>query len=324
MSLTGISADNPDQRIAEDVNRFIDGGQVGSGIYSFSILLISKLSSLVSFAIILWDLSANFTLPYTTIALPGFLFWVALIYAGLGTGATHWLGRPLVGLSFTRQRYEADYRFSLARLREYGEQIALLSGEATEKAALDLRFGAIIRNYFEIVAVRKRLTAFVYSFQQVNPIIPFVVAAPFYFSGKITLGIMTQTARAFGSVNEALTFFVSYYVSLADFRSVLERLISFDAAIEKARTDPVALARRTDMPAGRIVLDGVSLRLPDGRAIVTNVALQLQPAEAALVMGPSGSGKSTLFRAMAGIWPYADGTIGVPAGAKVMVLPQKP
>ena len=142
MSLAGGSADNPDQRISEDINRFIDGGQIGYGVYSFSILLISNLSSLVSFAILLWDLSTNFTLPYTAIAVPGFLFWVALVYAGVGTLVTHLIGRPLVRLSFERQRYEADFRFSLARLREYAEQVALLSGERTEKASLTARFGA--------------------------------------------------------------------------------------------------------------------------------------------------------------------------------------
>ena len=236
MSLAGGAADNPDQRISEDINRFIDGGQIGYGIYSFSILLISNLSSLVSFAILLWDLSANFTLPYTAIAVPGFLFWVALIYAGVGTLVTHLIGRPLVRLSFERQRYEADFRFSLARLREYAEQVALLSGEPTEKISLTARFGAIVKNYFQIIACRKNLTAFTASYGQLSPIIPFVVAAPFYFAGKITLGIMTQTARAFGSVDEALTFFVTYYVSLAEFKAVLDRLTSFDLAIENAKT----------------------------------------------------------------------------------------
>ena len=207
MSLAGGAADNPDQRISEDINRFIDGGQIGYGIYSFSILLIANLSSLVSFAILLWDLSANFTLPYTAIAVPGFLFWVALIYAGVGTLVTHLIGRPLVRLSFERQRYEADFRFSLARLREYAEQVALLSGESTEKISLTARFGAIVKNYFQIIACRKNLTAFTASYGQLSPIIPYVVAAPFYFAGKITLGIMTQTARALWQRRRGLDLF---------------------------------------------------------------------------------------------------------------------
>ncbi len=326
MSLAGGAADNPDQRISEDINRFIDGGQVGYGIYSFSILLISNLSSLVSFAILLWDLSTNFTLPYTAIAVPGFLFWVALIYAGVGTIVTHLIGRPLVRLSFERQHYEADFRFSLARLREYAEQVALLSGEPAEKLSLTSRFGAIVINFFEIIACRMNLTAFTASYGQLSPIIPFVVAAPFYFAGKITLGIMTQTARAFGSVNDALTFFVTYYVSLADFKSVLDRLTSFDLAIESAKTPGFAPRTSADTPAARRHLDieALNLRLPSGREIIENASLRLTEAEPVVLTGPSGSGKSTLFRAISGIWPYGEGAITVPAGAKMMLLPQRP
>jgi putative ATP-binding cassette transporter len=326
MSLTGTAADNPDQRISEDINRFIDGGQVGYGIYSFSILLISNLSSLVSFAILLWDLSANFTLPYTTIAVPGFLFWVALIYAGVGTLVTHLIGRPLVRLSFERQHYEADFRFSLARLREYAEQVALLSGETAEKVSLGTRFAAIVKNYFQIIACRKNLTAFTASYGQLSPIIPYVVAAPFYFAGKITLGVMTQTARAFGSVNEALTFFVTYYVSLADFKSVLDRLTSFDLAIDAAKTPGFAPRLGAETQAARTHLDieGLNVRLPDDREIIHHASVRLDASEPVLVTGPSGSGKSTFFRAISGIWPYAEGAITLPADTNIMLLPQKP
>jgi putative ATP-binding cassette transporter len=328
MSLVGYAADNPDQRISEDIYRFIDGGQTGSsyGIYTFTILLISQLTSLVSFAIILWGLSANFTLPYTTIALPGFLFWVALIYAGLGTLITHWIGRPLVRLSFERQRYEADYRFSLARLREYGEQVALLRGEPTEKAGLTHRFSAIIKNYFEIIACRKPLLAFTRSFTQLSQVIPYVVSAPFYFAGKIELGIMTQTANAFGQVNDALTFFVNYYVYLADFRSVLDRLTSFDAAIERAQTlgGDAGPAQTSSTISSEMSLGGVAAHLPNGQEIVKEVNLLLSGDERLLLTGPSGSGKSTLFRVVSGIWPFGKGQIELPEGSRVMLLPQKP
>ncbi|HMF06972.1 MAG TPA: ABC transporter ATP-binding protein/permease, partial [Methylocella sp.] len=326
MSLAGGGADNPDQRISEDINRFIDGGQIGYGIYSFSILLIANLSSLVSFAILLWDLSANFTLPYTTIAVPGFLFWVALIYAGVGTLITHLIGRPLVRLSFERQRYEADFRFSLARLREYAEQVALLSGEPTEKISLMARFAGIVRNYFEIIACRKNLTAFTSFYGQLSPIIPFVVAAPFFFAGKITLGIMTQTARAFSSVDSALTFFITYYVSLADFKSVLDRLTSFERAIADARQPAFAPKEGADTQAARKHLDieALDLRLPDGREIIEGASVRLDAHEPVVLTGPSGSGKSTLFRAISGIWPYGGGAITLPRDAKILLLPQRP
>src|SRR3984893_14150677 len=306
MSLSGGAADNPDQRISEDINRFIDGGQIGYGIYSFSILLIANLSSLVSFAILLWDLSANFTLPHTTIAVPGFLFWVALIYAGVGTLVTHLIGRPLVRLSFERQRYEPDFRFSLARLREYAEQVALLSGEQTEKISLAARFGAIVKNYFGIIACRKNLTAFTASYGQLSPLIPYLVAAPFYFAGSITLAVLTPTASAFFQVNEAFTFFVTYYVSLAEFKAVLDRLTSFDLAIETATMPGFAPKASADTQAARKTLDieALNWRLPDGREIVNVARLRLAGAEPAGLAGPFGSRQSTFFPAVSGRLPF--------------------
>lgn len=326
MSLLGSGTDNPDQRISEDISRFIDGGQVGYGIYSFSILLIAQLSSLVSFAILLWSLSEGFTLPYTTIAVPGFLCWIALIYAAIATLVTHLIGRPLVRLSFERQHYEADFRFSLARLREYAEQVALLSGEETEKLSLKARFGNIVKNYFEIIACRKNLTAFTSFYGQLSPIIPYVVTAPFFFAGKITLGIMRQTAAAFDRVTDSLTFFVTYYVSLADYKSVLDRLTSFESAIEAVKTPAFAPCPSEDTPAARDRLDieGLNVALPDGRDIVEGATMRFAAHEPVVVTGPSGSGKSTLLRAISGIWPYAKGAITVPLDAKILLLPQKP
>ncbi len=326
MSLAGAEADNPDQRIAEDVNRFIDGGTQGYGIYSYSILLISTLSSLVSFAIVLWGLSETFTVPGTDMHVPGFLFWVALIYAAAGTLIAHIIGRSLVGLYFERQRVEASFRFSLARLREYSEQVALLGGEPAEQASLGKRFGAVIANYLALVDRRKKLLAFTNTYGQLSPIIPYVFTAPFYFAGNITLGIMTQTAGAFGRVEDALTFFVNYYTFLADFKSVVDRLTSFEEAIERATVLGTAgPARVTTEKAGApVTLEDVGIALPDGRRIVESKQLALALNQSVLLAGPSGSGKSTLFRAISGIWPFGDGSIRIPDGARVMVVPQKP
>src|SRR5690242_15061298 len=189
ISLVAGQTDNPDQRIAEDVYRFINGGSDGSsnayGIYDFSILLISNVSTLVSFAILLWDLSRSFTLPGTDIAVPGFLFWVVVIYAAAGTLITHWIGRPLVALYFERQHREADFRFSLARLLEYTEQVALLEGERAEAAMVGRGFTALIANYFDLVYRRMRVWTFTQTFGQVSPIIPYIFTAPFYFLGRI-------------------------------------------------------------------------------------------------------------------------------------------
>jgi vitamin B12/bleomycin/antimicrobial peptide transport system ATP-binding/permease protein len=325
MSLTGSVADNPDQRIAEDVNRFIDGGEnPGAGIYSYSILLISTLSSLVSFAVVLWGLSDNFTIPGTQLHVPGFLFWVALVYAAAGTWITHVIGRSLVGLYYERQRMEADFRFSLARLREYTEQVALLNGEATEQAALGRRFGGIIGNYLALVNRRKKLLAFTATYGQLSPIIPFIFTAPFYFAGSIALGVMTQTAGAFARVEGALTFFVNYYNSLAGFKSVVDRLTSFNEAIENAKVLGTMGPKRRASGSVGTALEDVHIALPDGTSIVETEKLALPLGESTLLAGPSGSGKSTLFRAISGIWPYGKGSIHIPDGASVMVVPQKP
>src|SRR5258707_4108084 len=274
ISLVGTQADNPDQRIQEDVYRFIDGGSDGAttsyGLYSYSILLISTLSSLVSFAIVLWGLSESFTVPGTDIKIPGFLFWVALLYAAVGTVATHVIGRLLIGLYFERQHMEADFRFSLARLREYTEQVALLSGENAEQSSLGRRFGAVIANYIALIRRRMKLLGFTAAFNQVSPIIPYVFTAPFYFAGTIQLGVMTQTAGAFGRVADALTFFINYYTSLAGFKSVVDRLSSFDQAIENAQALEAGGPRVTPAPAGAAQggLQDVGIALPDGRHIV--------------------------------------------------------
>jgi putative ATP-binding cassette transporter len=234
MALAGTPADNPDQRISEDIYGFIYGGGSGTGIFGYSITVLSTLTSLVSFAIVLWMLSAGFPLPGTDIIVPGLLFWIALVYAAIGTGIAHWIGRPLIRLYFRQQQFEANFRFGLARLREYSEQIALLHGEAVEQGAAMHRFGDVFANYMTIVHTRKRLTAFTAAYDQMSQYFPFIIGAPLYFIGKIQLGVLVQVARAFGQVNTSLSFFVSSYVGLADFKAVLDRLTSFDEAIERA------------------------------------------------------------------------------------------
>ena len=329
ISLVAGQTDNPDQRISEDIFRFINGGNDGSnqayGLYDFSILLISTITTLVSFSIVLWTLSASFTLPGTNIVLPGFLFWIALIYAAAGTLITHLIGRPLINLYFQRQHMEADYRFSLARLREYTEQVALLNGEGAEKELLGRRFASLIANYLDVIYRRMRVWAFTQFFGQISPIIPFIFTAPFYFARKIELGTMTQTAGAFAQVSASLTFFVNYYTYLAGFKSVVDRLNSFDAAIDEAHALAAAGPERVATAGTTAIgIDGLHLRLPNGRHIVEAERLQLSGNESVALTGASGSGKSTLFRALSGVWPYGTGRIILPPGAQVMVVPPKP
>jgi putative ATP-binding cassette transporter len=328
VGLLAQQTDNPDQRIAEDVFRFINGGADGAnrayGIYDFSILLISTVSTLVSFSILLWAMSAKFTLPGTDTSVPGFLFWVALIYAASGTLITHLIGRPLIRLYFERQHMEADFRFSLARLREYTEQIALLAGERAELNMIGQRFRALINNFLALVYRRMKILGFTGTFGQISPILPFVLTAPFFFAGKIQLGDMTQTTDAFGKVSDSLTFFIDSYTQLASFKSVVDRLSSFDDAIERAQALEAEGPKLAPAGAAKISLENVDIALPDGRHIVSADDLAFARGENVLLTGPSGSGKSTLFRAISGIWPYGKGRIRIPEGARVMVVPQKP
>lgn len=320
MNLVGDGADNPDQRIAEDVRSFINL------TYGYSVSMLSTLSNLVSFSIILWLIPANFVLPGTEIVIPGFPFWVALLYATIGTWLTHRIGRPLVRLDFQQERYEADFRFSLARLREYSEQVALLRGEPAERQILGGRFSAIVVNYYAILIRNMKLTTFTQGYFQASVVIPYVIVAPYYFLDKITLGVMTQTAGAFSRVEGSLTFFIARYQSLASYKAVVDRLSTFGEAMGRARALGTIAPHIVHAPSASrdLVLRDLSLFLPDGRRIVRVDELIFEAGRATLVTGPSGSGKSTMFRAIAEIWPYGEGRIEAPVGARLMLLPQRP
>ncbi len=321
MQLQGDAADNPDQRMSDDIKLFVDRTlDVGVG-------LLGAVVSLLSFVVILWGLSNAAPLHLFGFNIPGYLVWLALIYAVFGTALTQWIGSPLVNLNFEQQKLEADFRFSLVRVRENSEQIALLDGESAERGRLLDRFGRVVGNWYDIMSRTKRLTAFTQSYAQAAVIFPFVLVAPAYFAGTILLGLLIQTAEAFGKVQEALSFFVSVYRSLAEWRAVVARLDGFEMSIagaERLRTGGDSI--RLSPPDGgeAIDLEALTVRLPNGRPLVAADGFRIRDHERLLVTGPSGAGKSTLFRAIAGIWPFGKGSVHVPAGASLMMLPQRP
>jgi vitamin B12/bleomycin/antimicrobial peptide transport system ATP-binding/permease protein len=323
MQLQGDAADNPDQRVSDDVKLFVDRTlNIGVG-------LLSSIVTLFSFVIILWGLSAAAPLHFSgrDFAIPGYLVWGALIYAIFGTALAQWIGSPLVNLDFQQQRLEADFRFGLVRVRENSEQIALLHGERAERQRLSERFGRVVGNWYAIMSRTKRLTAFTQSYSQAAVIFPMILVAPAYFASKIQLGAVLQAAEAFGSVQTALSFFVSTYRSLAEWRAVVARLDGFETAIASATTlagsaDSIKMAPPTE--SDEIDLHQLLVRLPNGTPLVSAEHLSLRAGECTLVTGPSGAGKSTLFRAIAGIWPYGSGSIAIPANATLMMLPQRP
>jgi vitamin B12/bleomycin/antimicrobial peptide transport system ATP-binding/permease protein len=322
MQLEGEAADNPDQRMSDDVKLFVERTlTIGVG-------LLSAIVTLTSFVIILWGLSAAAPLHLfgSDFSIPGYLVWGALIYAVFGTALTQWIGSPLVNLDFHQQRLEADFRFNLVRVRENSEQIALLQGERAERERLSERYGRVVANWYGIMSRTKRLTAFTSSYAQAAVMFPFILAAPAYFADKIQLGALIQTAEAFGKVQDALSFFVSIYRTMAEWRAVIARLDGFEQAIMSAEALPSGPGSigTTKAAGSAISLQQLLLKLPNGAPLVAADNITLRPGEQTLVTGPSGSGKSTLFRAVGGIWPFGDGTIAVPANATLMMLPQRP
>jgi putative ATP-binding cassette transporter len=323
MQLLGDAADNPDQRIAEDINMFIDR------TLAISVGLLSAIVTLVSFVVILWTLSAAAPLHLfgASFTIPGYLVWAALLYAAVGTTLTHLIGWPLVSLNFRQQRFEADFRFNLVRVRENSEQIALLGGETAERERLLDRFGYVVGNFLLIMQRTKKLTFLTSGYTQISIVFPFIVISPAYFAGAVQLGGLMQTASAFTSVQTALSFFVNAYRSLAEWRAVVARLDGFNIAAERARaaaTAPQAIAVSTREGRDRVEIDDLLVRLPQGTPLVAADDIAIAAGERVLLTGPSGSGKSTLFRAIAGTWPFGAGTIRVPKGAKLMALPQRP
>ena len=310
------AADNPDQRIAEDINTFV--GQtliLGLG-------LLESVVTLASFSVILWGLSGSITVG--GLVIPGYMLWAAILYAIVGSWLTHLIGRPLVSLNYQQQQFEANLRFGLVRVRENAEQIALYRGEEAEKGGIGSAFSNVVTNWWGIMKRQKLLTWFSSGYEQIAIIFPFVVAAPRYFSKAIQLGGLMQIAQAFGQVQTALSWFVTNYTSFAEWQATLNRLSGFEKALAEDGERTRALSAVKNQAARAITVSELNINLPDGRPLLKDLSLTLPPAARVLISGPSGSGKSTFLRALCGIWPYCEGRIIIPAGQKLLFCPQKP
>ncbi len=320
MQLTAGDTDNPDQRISEDLRLFV------TGALTLGIGGMRAVVTLLSFLGILWGLSGSVTLPIGGgLTVPGYMVWAALAYAVAGTWLTNVIGRPLVRLNFNQQRYEADFRFGLVRFRENTEGVALYGGEADELRNFRERFGAVVRNWWDIMRRQKRLTWFTAGYAQAAVIFPILVAAPRYFRGEMPLGGLMQTAQAFGQVQDSLSFIITSYTDIAEWRAVVLRLLGFEHALARVRAEAAAEGVRHHVDAaGGVRLDRVQLTLPGGRPLLEDVSFDIRPGDTALISGPSGAGKSTLFRAIAGIWPFGRGEVRRPHDGRVLFLPQKP
>ena len=316
----GGRTDNPDQRIAEDLNQFT------TFVLSLSVGLISSVVSLISFLVILWGLSGPADLPigtWVTLHIPAYLVWAALLYAGIGTWLTVKIGQPLVPLNYARQRFEADFRFGLIRLRENAESVALYGGEPVELKLCQERFGSVFENFRQIMKRQKRLTWFTLSYAQVAVIFPVVVISPRYFLKQIGLGGLMQAVNAFSFVQNALSFIINSYADIAAWQAVTERLGGFEerlrAVHQGTRAPRQIVFRRGNFG---LTLKELDIDMPDGTPLLRAVNFAPVRGAAVLIAGASGAGKSTLIRAIAGIWPYGRGEISLGKGP-ILFVPQR-
>ena len=309
-----VGTDNPDQRVAEDLRDFTQM------TLTLSLDLLSNIVSLFSFVGILWGLSG--AIEVFGIPIPGYMVWVALAYALIGTILTHLVGRPLSILNFRQQRVEADFRYALVRIRENMESIALYRGEAEEGVTLRQRFTEVINNWYAIMTRTKALNSLVNGYAQIAIIFPIVVAAPRYFAGKMQLGGLMQTVGAFGSVQSSMSWFVESYSQIAQRRAIVERLATFHRAIVKARAETHGGYINSLSADGAVHLNDVAVVLPDGTQLLERADLTLTAGHSVVISGRTGTGKSTLFRVLAGIWPFGQGRVQLPE--KSFFLPQRP
>jgi vitamin B12/bleomycin/antimicrobial peptide transport system ATP-binding/permease protein len=321
MQLDQSVTDNPDQRISDDLDSF------ATTSLGLSLGLLSSVVTLVSFLSILWVLSGALTVPLggrASFSIPGYMVFAALVYAVAGTFLTRWIGYPLVRLGFNQQRYEADFRFSLVRLRENAENVAFYGGEAREFDTFQTRFGRIIDNWWGIIRRRKKLTWLTTGYGQLAIVFPLIVAAPRYFNKVIQLGGLMQIVSAFGQIQDSLSFIINSYTEIAQYQAVVQRLSGFRSRMDEIATQRTGAQPITIQRAGSgVEVEALDLDLPDGSPLRRDLALSASPDNALLITGPSGAGKSTLLRAVAGLWPFGRGHVRV-ADGDALFLPQRP
>ncbi|MGH6980343.1 MAG: ABC transporter ATP-binding protein/permease, partial [Stellaceae bacterium] len=320
LQLSGGGADNPDQRIQEDLNLFTTYAM------SLSLGLLTAVVSLFSFLFILWDLSGPARIPLGTMGtwyIPGYLVWAALLYSSIGTWLSIKVGRPLVPLNFAQQRFEADFRYSLIRMRENAESVAFYGGEAPEYSIFRSRFANVVDNFWRIMVRRKQLSWFTATFTQAAIVFPILVAAPRYFAKQIQLGGLIQVLGAFGMVQNALSFIITSYPDIAAWQACTERLSGFETRMRQVADSMRAPQQIALRRGGGVEVQNLDVDLPDGTPLLRGVNFAVAPGQALLLVGPTGSGKSTTLRAMAGLWPFGKGDVGLGEGLE-MFLPQRP
>lgn len=319
LQMFGKDTDNPDQRISEDVRQFVEM------TLSFGIGILKAFCTFASFVVILYNLSGSlsFTFMGKTWMINGYMLWASLLYSVIGTYITHIVGRKLVKINFIQQKYEADFRFSMIRLRESAESVAFYRGEAQEGSVFKQRFKMLLDNFWKLVNKQKQLVFLNSGYSQIAIIFPFVVAMNRYLTKEVTLGGLMQVASAFGRVQDSLSYFVDMYSSIAQWQAVVMRLTCFGHHMHDVYQQAERFHVERFAAADVVEVDNMQINLPDGKPLLENISFTLHPGHNVLIKGVSGSGKSTLLRAISGIWPFVDGKIFLPERDKLMFIPQK-
>ena len=320
LQMFGKDTDNPDQRISEDVRQFVEM------TLGFAIGILKSLCTFISFVFILYQLSGplSFSFMGKTWTIHGYMLWASLLYSVLGTYITHVVGRKLVKLNFIQQRYEADFRFSMIRLRESAESVAFYRGEAQEGKVFKNRFKLLLDNFWQLVNKQKQLVFLNSCYSQIAIIFPFVVAMNRYLSKEVSLGGLMQVASAFGRVQDSLSYFVDMYSSIAQWQAVVMRLMYFGRHMHEVSQQAEQFHVERFATSEAVSVEQMQVNLPDDTALLQDINFTLQPGRNVLIKGVSGSGKSTLLRALAGIWPFVTGKINLPKTEELMFIPQKP
>ena len=319
LQMFGKDTDNPDQRISEDVRQFVEM------TLSFGIGILKAFCTFASFVVILYNLSGSlsFTFMGKTWTINGYMLWASLLYSVIGTYITHIVGRKLVKINFIQQKYEADFRFSMIRLRESAESVAFYRGEAQEGSVFKQRFKMLLDNFWKLVNKQKQLVFLNSGYSQIAIIFPFVVAMNRYLTKEVTLGGLMQVASAFGRVQDSLSYFVDMYSSIAQWQAVVMRLTCFGHHMHDVYQQAERFHVERFAAADVVEVNNMQINLPYGKPLLENISFTLHPGHNVLIKGVSGSGKSTLLRAISGIWPFVDGKIFLPERDKLMFIPQK-
>ncbi|GAB19047.1 putative ABC transporter permease/ATP-binding protein [Gordonia effusa NBRC 100432] len=324
-SLLQAGVDNPDQRVQEDIQvvatqsrvmMFSSNGSSSNGVIPATV-------SIVSFTIILWDLSGPMNVFGTEV--PRAMVFLVMTFVLIATLVAFWIGRPLIHLTFLQERLAANFRYALIRVRDGAENIAFYRGERVEHVGLLSRFGQIVNNFWRIVFRTLKFTSWNFSITQASVVVPLVAQAPRFFAGQIQLGDMTQTASAFGELHDSLSFFRNAYVTFTGYRASLIRLDGLEDANVRSRSLPTMLTKEASAGSPDVIgLDKVEIATPDERKLVDDLTLGLGLGEALVIKGQSGSGKTTLLRGLAGLWPFIDGEFVRPGGNDTLFLSQVP